>query len=207
MRTRPLTWTLFPLGVVVGVAATLAVTSPLVQPPAPADASGSVPSSLVEEGTRPPSSAVGEPDEHPAVRPNPARRASSDPGAEGPVAIPAAILDAAVERELSRRREREREATRRRHTDDAFETIGHLVDAWISDGVLAPVDAGDVEALLQAEVEETWWIKGEVGRGEMLDADGVEAWRRLIRETDDQLDAVVGPEVRAQLREDLEGKD
>ncbi len=119
--------------------------------------------------------------------------------------IPPDLLDEAVEAEIALRAARKHEVTRKRSTDEAFERIGRTIDRMLADGVLSDLEAGDVEYLLQEEVEETWRLKQAVQEGRTSEGEAVTVWQELRDGTDTELVDLVGPDRARQLRADLEG--
>lgn len=119
--------------------------------------------------------------------------------------IPPDLLDEAVEAEIALRAAWKHEVTRKRSTDEAFERIGRTIDRMLADGVLSDLEAGDVEYLLQEEVEETWRLKQAVQEGQTSESEAVTVWQELREDTDTELVDLVGPDRAQQLRADLEG--
>jgi hypothetical protein len=144
-----------------------------------------------------------------AVPPRPVVRSvpsSPSPPTPAPAAIPPEVLERAIDAEIARRSAQTLAVLERRETDGAFARLGTLVDSLVEDDVLPAEDAGDVEYVLQAEVEATWDIKRRVLSEDLSEAAGIAEWEATRAETDIALDALLGVDGREALRAALEQK-
>jgi hypothetical protein len=120
--------------------------------------------------------------------------------------VPPELLAAAVDAELRRRAEREVLAARKRLVDERFEGIGEVVDALVEERVLPESAAGEIEFLLQAELEAGWQIKLDVTSGALDQEGAMIAWKDLVAAFDAELLALVPEPAVHRLRKELDGK-
>lgn len=114
--------------------------------------------------------------------------------------IPPDVLERAVEREILRRTAQKIEREKKRNAEEEFMHLGEVIDALVADGVLDDDDAGEVESLLQGEIEDTWEIKGQVAEEQLTREEGFLEWEELHASTNDALDELVGSDTHAHIR-------
>jgi len=127
-------------------------------------------------------------------------------GEEGAHSIPPEVLEAAVQREIDKRVLQKLDSKRDAVQNKIFARIGKTIDGFVVDGLVKEAIAGDIEGLLQRELEDTWEIKAAVATGDLSEEDAWADWEALVEETDQALLRFLDQEVVDALRGELDGK-
>ena len=153
-----------------------------------------------QEGTRAQDADDGAPPIHSGSR------TATSPLSEAPSVseadIPPQVLQQAVDKAIEHRKGAAFDKAQRKHVPEALMLVGTKVDALVTKGLLTDAEAGEVERLLQDEIEEGWAIKRDVTSGDLTNEEGIADWKLLRQETNDTLLEYLEPQAVKNLRDD-----